>query len=308
MRLITSLLLLMSVNAFAQVQGWTEPRGTLENPSHGSYTSGIYMFSGWVCDADVVEIVIDGGSGLKAGYGTNRDDTVGVCGDRDNGYGLLFNMSTLGTGEHTAVAFADGHNIGESTFFVQQLSTGEFLRGASSIAIDNNFPTKYREVILEWTQSSQNFAIAYEGPSPDPYEIEGIWRSAANDYVVSIATRRVFLDRVEIYAADTSYDHTSDVVGGASEGYVVGDTATWFSVLPEGIESQSTMTLTDSLNALVTVDSCVSYDPNLVCAYQEGETIAVRKLAGPNTARAAPQDGTPLVPIGGLGEDDLSKE
>ena len=112
MRLITILLLMISVSAFGQT------KGALENPSQGSYTSGIYMFSGWACDAELIEIVINGGSGLKAAYGTARGDTRGICGDTDNGFGLLYNMSNLGTGEHTAVAFADGREIGRSTFIV----------------------------------------------------------------------------------------------------------------------------------------------------------------------------------------------
>lgn len=120
MRLLTTLLLLISMDALGQT------KGALENPS--SFTSGIYMFSGWACDAELIEIVINGSSGLKAAYGTDRGDTAGVCGDSDNGFGLLFNMSNLGSGVHTAVAFADGFEIGRSTFVVRRLSTGEFLR------------------------------------------------------------------------------------------------------------------------------------------------------------------------------------
>ena len=293
---------MVSVNAFGQT------KGALENPSNESYTSGIYMFSGWACDAELIEIVIDGGSGLKAAYGTARGDTKGICGDSDNGFGLLYNMANLGTGEHTAVAFADGLEIGRSTFYVQRLSTGEFLRGAEGFAIDNNFPKFGQESWLTWVESAQNFAIGYEGPSPDPYEIAGIWWSDAGNYVVSISTQRLYVDRVEIYAVGTPYDYTSSRTGAASEGYIVGNTAKLFSVLPEGVESESTMTLTDSLNAIVRVDRCISYDPNLVCGYPAGATIAVRKLAGPNTGRAAPQDGTPRVPIGGFGEDDALGE
>ena len=297
MRLITTLLLLISVNVFGQT------KGNLENPSQNSYTSGIYMFSGWACDAELIEIVINGGSGLKAAYGTNRGDTQSVCGDRDNGFGLLYNMSSLGTGQHTAVAFADGLEIGRKTFNVQRLSTGEFLRGAEGFAIANNFPTPGQESWLTWVQSAQNYAIGYEGPSPDPYEIAGIWWSDADNYVVSISTQRLYADRVELYAVGTAYDYTTPVTGSAAEGYIVGNTATLFNVLPEGIESQSTMTLTDSLNAIVRFDKCISYDPNLECSYPAGATIAVRKLAGSNTGRAAPQDGNPLVPVGGLGDD-----
>jgi hypothetical protein len=107
MKLITTaLLLILSANVFAQT------KGALENPSQGSYTSGIYMFSGWACDADLIEVVINGGSGQKAAYGTDRGDTAGICGDSDNGFGLLFNMANLGTGTHTAVAFADGQEFG----------------------------------------------------------------------------------------------------------------------------------------------------------------------------------------------------
>ena len=81
MKLITTaLLLILSANVFAAT------KGALENPSQGSYTSGIYMFSGWACDADLIEIVINGSSGLKAAYGTDRGDTRGICGDSDNGF------------------------------------------------------------------------------------------------------------------------------------------------------------------------------------------------------------------------------
>ena len=302
MRLITILLLTISVNAFGQT------KGALENPSQGSYTSGIYMFSGWACDAELIEIVINGGSGLKAAYGTDRGDTKGICGDSDNGFGLLFNMANLGTGEHTAVAFADGLEIGRSTFSVQRLSTGEFLRGAEDLVVANNFPQYGQESWLWWVESAQNYVTAFEQPAVDPYDIAGIWWSDADNYVVNISTQRLYVDRVELYAVGAPADYTDSAIGGVSEGYGVGNTGTLFNILPEGIESKTTITLIDSVNAIVRIDSCISYDPNLVCGYPAGATIAVRKLAGPNTGRAAPQDGTPLVPVGGLGGDDALGE
>ena len=94
------LFFLLSANAIAQT------KGSLENPANGSATSGIYMFSGWACDAELIEIVINGGSGLKAAYGTDRGDTEATCGDRDNGFGLLFNMALLGTGTHMPLLFS----------------------------------------------------------------------------------------------------------------------------------------------------------------------------------------------------------
>jgi hypothetical protein len=292
MKLITTALLFMlSANVYAQT------KGNLENPAQGSPTSGIYLFSGWACDAELIEIVIDGGSGLKASYGTARGDTESICGDSDNGFALLWNMSLLGTGEHTAVAFADGLEFGRSTFTVQKLSTGAFLSGEEDLAIANNFPEFGKETWLYWVESAQNYLIANEQLSPNPYDIEGIWWSDADQYVVSIATRRRYPDRVEIYAVGTSYDFTSEIVGGASEGYLVGDTATWTSVLPEEIDSQSTMVLVDATNAIIRLDRCVSYDPRLTCTKSVGATTAVRKLAGSNTGRAAPQDGTELTPL-----------
>ena len=63
MKLIAALFLIcFPAASFAQT------KGALENPSPDSNTGGIYMFSGWACDAELIEIVIDGSSGLKAAY------------------------------------------------------------------------------------------------------------------------------------------------------------------------------------------------------------------------------------------------
>ena len=122
--LITASLLLNSNPASAQ-------DGALENPAAGSTQSGIGMFSGWHCDAENIHIELADGSQVLAAYGTGRGDTAGICGDSDNGFGLLFNFNLLGTGEHTVVALADGVEFGRSTFNVLRMSTGEFLSGAS---------------------------------------------------------------------------------------------------------------------------------------------------------------------------------
>ena len=308
MRLITTLLLLISVNVFAQVQGFYKPQGTLENPSQGSYSSGIYMFSGWVCDAELIEIVIDGDFALKAGYGTDRDDTEAFCGDRDNGYGLLYNVSSLGTGEHTVVAFADGNKIGESTFFVQQLSTGEFLRGTQGLSIVNNFPTAGQESWLTWVQSIQNYAIGHEQASVDPFDVAGIWYNKSNDRVINVSTSRIYADRTEAYVTMMGSDTLGDAANQGFYGYLEGTTAKLFSIFPDTFESEATVTFSDPLNAVIKIDSCVSYDPALYCLYKAGDKVDIRKQFGANTAAATLQDGTPLVPIGDLGKGDLSRE
>ena len=134
------------------------PRGTLENPSPSSFQSGIGLFSGWVCDAQKVEIEINARLTLKAGYGTIRSDTAGVCGDTNNGFGLLFNWNLLGDGTHTVRALADGREFGRARFTVTTLGT-EFLTGVSGTYRLPNFPEQGMDVIVEWQQASQNFVI-----------------------------------------------------------------------------------------------------------------------------------------------------
>ena len=72
-------------------------QGTLENPGADSFQSGVGVLSGWVCEAAVVEIELNG-IPQEAAYGTERLDTASVCDDTDNGFGLLFNWNLLGDG------------------------------------------------------------------------------------------------------------------------------------------------------------------------------------------------------------------
>ena len=108
-----------------------EPVGYLENPGANSFQSGIGVISGWVCEAEEVEIEIETESGaimrLGAAYGPERLDTAGGCGDTDNGFGLLFNWNLLGDGEHEVVAFVDGIELARATVTVTTLGH-EFLR------------------------------------------------------------------------------------------------------------------------------------------------------------------------------------
>ena len=134
--------------------------GLLENPFSGSFQSGIGLFSGWVCDASQVEIEIDGDPTLTfmAGYGTNRIDTTGVCGDSNNGFGLLFNWNLLGDGTHTVRALADGVEFDHATFTVTTLGK-EFVRDVEGECTVSDFPTLGETVTLRWQESMQNFVI-----------------------------------------------------------------------------------------------------------------------------------------------------
>ena len=116
------------------------------------------MLSGWVCDAETVELAIGDLPPQEAGYGTERVDTLGVCGDTDNGFGLLFNWNLLGDGEHEVVAWVDGEELGWATVWVTTLGA-EFLRGVEGECVVEDFPRLGETVTLEWQQNSQNFAI-----------------------------------------------------------------------------------------------------------------------------------------------------
>ena len=155
--------------------------GRLENPSEGGDYAGIQLFSGWVCDADVLEVLVDGAQYLTVPYGGDRLDTRAVCGDRNNGFGLLFNMANLGSGEHTVTLFADGQKIDESTFNVTRLSTGEFAEGLTKCSVIDGFPADDKEVVLTWSEASQNFQIKSERLPLLPQRIDGLWSNGLND-------------------------------------------------------------------------------------------------------------------------------
>jgi hypothetical protein len=119
--------------------------------------SGVGIGSGWVCDGQVVELEFDGVSRFRAAYPNPRGDTQEVCGDADNGFGVLINWNLLGDGEHTVVAFVDGVEFDRATFTVTTLGT-QFLRGASGGCVVPNFAGR-GDVTLQWQQGQQNFVI-----------------------------------------------------------------------------------------------------------------------------------------------------
>ena len=147
--------------------------GFLENPSDGGSVSGIGVISGWVCDAERIRVMVadefpggflDGRIYEDAAYGTEREDTEEVCGDTNNGFGLLINWNRISAGEYTVVVYVDEYwaeekELGRATITVTRLGT-EFLRGASqSEYVLEDFPEEGSSVTVEWQQSLQNFVI-----------------------------------------------------------------------------------------------------------------------------------------------------
>ncbi len=147
-------------------------RGTLENPRPASFQSGVGVLSGWVCEAEEVEIEIVGTGRQGAAYGTERLDTAGVCGDTNNGFGLLFNWNLLGGGEYEVVVFVDGLVLGWATVRVTTLGE-EFLRDVAGECMVADFPSAGESVRVVWQEAQQSFVLA-EGSAPTGASRSGI--------------------------------------------------------------------------------------------------------------------------------------
>ncbi len=156
-----SFLFLLSIVSVRTV--WAQ--STLENPQPGSFQSGIGVISGWACDAERIEIIFNETDTWQASYGTRRTDTQGVCGDANNGFGLLFNWNLLGEGSHTVQALADGVEIGRATVTVTTLGE-EFLRGVGGEAMVSDFPTAGNDIVIRWQETQQNFVITDSSSRP----------------------------------------------------------------------------------------------------------------------------------------------
>ncbi|MBL8251015.1 MAG: hypothetical protein JNK31_05065 [Candidatus Competibacter sp.] len=135
-------------------------RGYLENPQPSSFLSGITVLSGWACQpAPVKQVSVEiDGLPVQASYGTGRSDTSAICGDADNGWGVLFNTNSLRDGAHTARALVDGVELGRAEFTVTTLG-GDYLRGLNGTFRLADFPKGGDSVVVIWQENLQNFTI-----------------------------------------------------------------------------------------------------------------------------------------------------
>ncbi len=157
--------------------------GYLENPTSRSFQSGLGVISGWVCEAEGVTVEIEKASGevveLAAAYGTERADTAGVCGDSDNGFGVLVNWNLLGDGDHSVVVLVDGIELGRAPVTVTTLGA-EFVEGLAGSFPIEDFPRAGEQVRVVWQESQQNFVLAPAelgatvAPTPSSGAIEGV--------------------------------------------------------------------------------------------------------------------------------------
>ena len=130
------------------------------------FHSGVGLVTGWVCEAEQVELEFDGETIVTAPYGTDREDTLDACGDRDNGFGLVFNWNRLSDGKHTMRAMADGTEFWSATFRVTTFGV-EFLTDAQGDYLLPDFPDTGQQTRLVWQEAAQNFAIATASPAAE---------------------------------------------------------------------------------------------------------------------------------------------
>jgi len=149
--------------------------GMLENPAPGSFQSGAGLVFGWKCSAGTITIRFDAGDPLPAAYGSLRGDTLGACGDAQNGYVLLWNWNLLSPGDHSIEVFDDDQLFASTVFTV--VSTGvEFLSSHASSTIPN-FPFSGDVSTLAWSDATQSFQLTEvekAGPNGAPL-VAGKW-------------------------------------------------------------------------------------------------------------------------------------
>lgn len=124
----------------------------------GSVQSGVGVVRCRACDAKRVDIQFDDQEPIEVAYGTSRADTAEICGDSDNGYGMVMNWSLLEPGIHTMKTFIDGREAREVEFEVAGLGE-EFVKGLVGTYELEDFPGPGESVTVQWDEALQNFII-----------------------------------------------------------------------------------------------------------------------------------------------------
>ena len=197
-------------------------QATLENPQPGSFQSGIGVISGWVCEAERIEIVFDDeATKWQAAYGTSRGDTADeeVCNDDgNNGFGLLFNWNLLEAGRHTVRALADGEEFAHATVTVTTFDDEKFLQDVGRHERLENFPEVGTDSIVAWQTSLQNFVIARVDPLASQIRsMDAAGDSISKGFNADDAGMCTNADQEELNWA-TSVTHSTDFNAAGAEG------------------------------------------------------------------------------------------
>jgi hypothetical protein len=146
---------------FVSVTAWAQ--AALENPAANSTESGIGIISGFHCSAKNISFKLNGQDIGKAGTGTDRGDTQGLCGRSDTGFSLLFNFNLLEPGRHSLSMFADGQLFETRTFNTTRSAGQEFAQGKSKTILISDFPQTGHSTRLDWVTAKQAFVVTDSG-------------------------------------------------------------------------------------------------------------------------------------------------
>lgn len=146
------------VGTFELTVNTSSPTAFAETPTEGSIQSGIGVVRGWACDASKVEIQFNEEPRRPVAYGTSRTDTNAICGDDNNGYGMVLAWGLLGHGTHRMQTFIDNIQVADVEFSVDGLSD-PFVKGLAAEYRLDDFPSAGNSAIVRWSEADQNFII-----------------------------------------------------------------------------------------------------------------------------------------------------
>ena len=255
-------------------------QGALEVPGAESAQSGISVISGWHCNATNIEVSVDGGNRIAAAYGTTRDGTRSACGDTNNGWAVLFYYGLFGTGWHVVDAYADGVKFGSNRFYVNDFTNSTFLTGASGITTAKNVLPNGNELVLQWQQAQQGFAVINRITDWDNGNSTGVWQNAATRLTVNFIVEREANASLEQRVQATSvFPYGGDTIFwlgkfiSPNRMYLQGI----YSHLGYARSAAVYVDITTPETAVITIDYC--YDgPNGSCGVGPGQQIPIVKL------------------------------
>ena len=249
-------------------------KGALENPQPDDYASGIYLISGWVCDANEVQILLDGAQYIDVPYGSDRQDTIPACGDANNGFGVLVNVANLGAGEHSASLIADGQVLATHAFNTANTSKGEFETDLQACAVVENFPASNRETHLQWITSMQGFQIKEESERTVSIDLDGIW--IADYWEAALWTYRSSCGSLSVFI----HANLSDEVDGEDvlkmSGEAIGASFVLTSTEADSIDREARFTIKSQEQVQIDFTACNSDVPSCDFTPEGGRVILTK--------------------------------
>ncbi|MBB1127080.1 DUF4214 domain-containing protein, partial [Thiospirillum jenense] len=128
-----------------------------ESPLPDGFESGRTLMRGWACDAQIISASIDN-TIFNLPYGSTRDDTLGVCGDVNNGYTFAVNWNQFGEGSHNISLVLDGVTF-TRTFTIATPAGRGVVSGIQHQHRMTSFPYPGDLLTLRWSEPHQNFRI-----------------------------------------------------------------------------------------------------------------------------------------------------